>query len=156
MSWISGEDIYQYVREFFAPKFVKAKIEFSASTEFLSFKVFDQPSRLLPVFINLVNNSIYWVALKDIQPRKIIFQVIDERIVISDNGPGVAADDISRLFSLFFTKKLRGGRGVGLFLCRANLAAGGHKISYAAGSNDRSLLDGANFIIDFRGAEYVK
>jgi signal transduction histidine kinase len=155
-NWISGQDIYQYVQEFFGPKFVKSKIEFSATPEFLSFRVYDQPSRLFPVFINLVNNSIYWVGLKDVQPRKIIFQVIDERVVVSDNGPGVAADDIDSLFSLFFTKKLRGGRGVGLFLCRANLAAGGHKISYGKSGSDRSLLSGANFIIDFRGAEYAK
>jgi signal transduction histidine kinase len=155
-SWISGQEIYQYVQEFFAPKFVKAKIEFSATPEFLSFRVFDQPSRLFPVFINLVNNSIYWVGLKDIQPRRIVFQVVTKKVVVSDNGPGVAADDVDSLFSLFFTKKLRGGRGVGLFLCRANLAAGGHKISYGSGGGEPPLLPGANFIIDFRGAEYAE
>jgi signal transduction histidine kinase len=155
-SWISGQDIYQYVLAFFAPRFVKSKIEFSATPEFLKFKVYDQPYRLFPVFINLVNNSIYWVGLKDIQPRKIIFQIIAKQVVVSDNGPGVAADDLGSLFSLFFTKKLRGGRGVGLFLCRANLAAGGHKIRYGDGGTDAALLPGANFIIDFRGAEYAE
>jgi signal transduction histidine kinase len=155
-SWIAGQDIYQYVLEFFAPKFAKSKIEFSATGEFLKFRVFDQRSRLFPVFINLVNNSLYWLGLRDVQPRKIVFQVVGKRVVVSDNGPGVAADDVDSLFSLFFTKKLRGGRGVGLFLCRANLAAGGHKISYLTDTGDRSLLPGANFAIDFRGAEYAE
>ena len=62
--------------------------------------------------------------------------------------------DIKHLFSLFFTRKVRGGRGVGLYLCRANLAAGGHTINYAT-DNGLKKLPGANFVIDFKGAKYV-
>ena len=31
-------------------------------------------------------------------------------MIISDTGPGVEEDDVNNLFSLFFTRKLRGGR----------------------------------------------
>ena len=73
--------------------------------------------------------------------------------MVADSGPGVDEDDLKHLFTLFFTRKVRGGRGVGLYLCRANLAAGGHKIEYATEDKYR-LLPGANFVIDFTGAQY--
>ena len=151
--WIKGEQIYQYVFEFFGPSFVKAKIDFKASDAFKNVQVFDQPSRLYPVFINLVNNSRYWLSNADEKNKQIILDVVGNKVVVSDNGPGVSKEDIDSLFTLFFTRKLRGGRGVGLYICRANLAAGGHKISYATTTNDMPLK-GANFIIDFRGARY--
>lgn len=78
----------------------------------------------------------------------------NSRVIISDSGPGVEEDDLESLFTLFFTRKLRGGRGVGLYLCRANLAASGHKISYSRAQSG-SELSGAHFIIEFRGAEYA-
>jgi signal transduction histidine kinase len=152
-NWITGEKIFEYVRDFFGPKFVRSGVEFDATPEFRRFRVFDQPSRLFPVFINLVNNSLYWVGVKPL-PRKILLSAAKEKVVISDNGPGVEPDDVESLFTLFFTRKLRGGRGVGLYLCRANLAAGGHKISYARNTPENDL-SGANFVIEFRGAEYA-
>jgi signal transduction histidine kinase len=129
-------------------------VSFEATPEFRAFRVYDQPSRLYPVFINLVNNSLYWVGVKE-PPRRILLSVSKAKVVVSDTGPGVDEDDIGSLFSLFFTRKLRGGRGVGLYLCRANLAAGGHKISYMRGPSGGPELPGANFIIEFRGGEYV-
>jgi signal transduction histidine kinase len=152
-SWITGEQIFAYIREFFGPKFVRAGVEFEATQEFLKFRVYDQPSRLFPVFINLVNNSLYWAGVRE-PPRRILLSASEARVIISDTGPGVEEDDVNNLFSLFFTRKLRGGRGVGLYLCRANLAAGGHKISYSRGPSAGPELPGANFIIEFRGAEY--
>jgi signal transduction histidine kinase len=154
-SWMNGEQIFAYIREFFGPKFVRSNVKFEASPEFRKFRVYDQPSRLLPVFINLVNNSLYWVGVKD-PPRTILLSVNKSSVIVSDTGPGVDEDDISSLFSLFFTRKLRGGRGVGLYLCRANLAAGGHKISYSRGPYAGPEMPGANFIIEFRGAEYAE
>lgn len=153
--WITGAEITSYVQEFFALPLARNKIKLTASDEFLKFQVFDQQSRLYPVFINLVNNSIYWVATSTSEAarREIHFGVVDGRVVISDSGPGVPAEDVNQLFSLFFTKRARGGRGVGLYLSRANLAASGHRVSYAD-TDEFRLLPGANFIIEFRGGEF--
>ena len=71
---------------------------------------------------------------------------------MSDSGPGIEAEDLGSLFSLFFTKKARGGRGVGLYLSRANLAAGGHRIRYEPDATGLPLA-GANFLIAFKGVE---
>lgn len=152
--WVSGSDVADYVQRFFSALLARNKTTLTATGGFRAFRVFDQASRLYPVFINLVNNSLYWLSMTgDDRPRQIIFDAKDVDVVVSDNGPGVEADDVDRLFQLFFTKKTSGGRGVGLYLCRANLAAGGHLIRYEPDSTGMPL-PGANFVISFRGAEF--
>ena len=76
-------------------------------------------------------------------------------VVVSDSGPGVESEDIPYIFDLFFTRKQRSGRGVGLYLAQANLAAGGHTIRYRQ-EGEEALLDGAAFFIDFNGLEVDK
>ena len=151
--WITGTEILKYVSEFFMLPLARNRITLSATPSFRKFKVFDQRSRLYPVFINLLNNSIYWLGVSDNDDRRVLFDVIGSDVVISDNGPGVAPEDLESLFSLFFTRKVHGGRGVGLFLCRANLTAGGHTIRYESTATNMPF-QGANFLISFRGAEF--
>jgi signal transduction histidine kinase len=151
--YISGTEIKEYLQEFFAKTLDRENISLEASDEFESFKVFEQPARILPVFINLVNNSIYWLATGKSDNRRIALGVREGLIVVSDNGPGVDDVDIQQLFRLFFTRRIGGGNGIGLYLCRMNLAAGGHHIRYAE-AKEQKVLEGANFVIEFRGAEY--
>lgn len=152
-TWISGEKIVEYVKAFMGDSLERRGIELEASPDFRKFSVYEQASRIFPVFINLVNNSAYWVNHSQSSSRKVLLDIIDGKVVIADDGPGVEKDDLKNLFTLFFTRKIRGGRGVGLYLCRANLAAGGHTISYAT-ENRIKKLPGANFVIDFKGASY--
>ncbi|MCP6530844.1 ATP-binding protein, partial [Klebsiella pneumoniae] len=70
----------------------------------------------------------------------------DGEVFISDDGPGVDNDDLENLFTLFFTRKQKGGRGVGLYLCKQNLLASGHSIRYET-RDDFKILSGANFAI---------
>ncbi len=146
--WITGEQIVKYCEDFFGYKLTS--VDFLATESFRTIQVYDLKSRLFPVFINMINNSLYWVKQKDQSEYKVKLDVVGDKVVVSDNGTGVYADDISSLFTIFFTKKVRGGRGVGLYLCRRNLAASGHKIYYATDDNLK-LLSGANFVIEFKG-----
>lgn len=150
--WISGAEIAEYISEFFKINLVKLGIELKVTPAFQAVRVYDQQARLLPVFINLVNNSVYWLSATDMADRCILLDRQGGDVIVSDNGPGIEAEDLGSLFSLFFTKKARGGRGVGLYLSRANLAAGGHKIRYEPDTS-KTPLKGANFYIAFRGAE---
>ncbi|MBH2075317.1 MAG: ATP-binding protein [Pseudomonadales bacterium] len=149
---ITGLMILEYVQGFFGDGLTSKDILLTATAEFLTFSIVDQPARIYPVFINLINNSAYWVSRLNSFEKQILLDVNESGVFVSDNGPGVDIDDVKYLFQIFFTRKVRGGRGVGLYLCRANLAASGHVINYA--SKAESLLSGANFVIKFRGAKY--
>lgn len=56
------------------------------------------------MFINLVNNSRYWVKETKEERRIIRLDVLDGLIYVSDNGPGVDPDDVSN-FSLYFSPR---------------------------------------------------
>jgi signal transduction histidine kinase len=151
---IRGADIYQYVNQYFGGHFKSFDVEFTATEAFMRLSIMDQQSRIYPVFVNLVNNSQYWVSKSDIKPKRIILDYKNQEVVIADTGPGVDRDDLGQLFTLFFTRKQRGGRGIGLYLSRQNLQAGGHKIRYET-IEENKVLPGANFAISFKGVKNV-
>jgi signal transduction histidine kinase len=144
---ITGADIANYIDQFFGRVFRNNRIEYYATERFRSLEIVDLPSRIYPVFINLVNNAVYWVSQG--VDRRIHLDRVDGKVVIADSGPGVDRDDVPRLFELFFTRR-REGRGVGLYLSSVNLAVAGHRIRYAS-EGDPQVLPGANFIIEFKG-----
>lgn len=142
---ISGEEIYDYLNRFFV-SFEERGIDLSASDEFKKSTLTEYPSRIFPVFINLVNNAIHWISGSRTKAIRIDRQ--GSSMVIGDSGPGIDSDDLPHLFELFFTRRLR-GRGVGLYLCQQTLAAGGHTISYVTTPQEK-VLGGANFKITLR------
>lgn len=148
--WVSGDEIHDYLAKFFKLQLARGRVELEATPAFLAMHAFDQPSRLMPVFINLVNNSIYWLGNRTEGERRIVLDVVQGDVVVSDNGPGVPPEDQDSLFTLFFTRKSVGGRGVGLYLSKANLSSGGHRIRYVP-SAEGMPLPGANFAITFKG-----
>lgn len=143
---ITGENIDEYLRAFFGSALESSNVSLVTTEEFRKIRFTEYPSRIFPVFINLVNNALYWVSNRD--TRIIQLAIMDNAIVFSDTGPGIDLDDVDNLFELFFTRRVR-GRGVGLYLCRQTLAAGGHKISYIENGVFK-LLSGANFKITLR------
>lgn len=149
---ITGKNIEAHINQFYGDRFERQRINFEVTEAFRSLKISDLPSRIYPVFINLINNAMYWVSL--VESRKIKIDLIDDLVVIANSGPRVDEDDIQRLFDLFYTKRAN-GRGVGLYLCRENLAVAHHKIWYAEQLNDDPFIfeEGANFIIKFNGLE---
>jgi signal transduction histidine kinase len=147
---ILGRDIEADLRTFFGEDLQRENINLEVSDSFRRFKIFDRRSRIIPVFLNLANNSRYWLAHSTPPGGRILIDVQDGNVIFADDGPGVEPGDVRYLFTLYFTRRSRGGRGVGLYLCRANLAAGGHQIWYGTEAVDR-LLKGANFVMRFMG-----
>ena len=150
---ISGEEIIEYIQGFFKSVMKMRGVEIDASQDFRKFSVEEQPSRIFPVFVNLVNNSIYWLVHQHTESPKIRLSIVENMIIVSDNGPGVSSVDREKLFKMFFTRKMNSGRGIGLYLCRMNLAVGGHAIRYAT-EKKYEVLPGANFVIEFKGASF--
>lgn len=143
---IMGSDIEEYLRGFFGRSFEEREIELDVTPAFRTAAFQEFPSRVYPVFINLINNSLYWLGGRP--EKKIKLDARDGVLLVSDTGPGVDRDDVQNLFELFFTRRVR-GRGVGLYLCRQTLAAGGHRIEYLSDAGSQGLK-GANFAITLR------
>ncbi len=152
---ITGEEIAAYTQEFFHDFLQRSDIKLKVSDTFKKIKFSEMPSRIFPIFVNLLNNARYWVRHSTDKEKTILFDFRDGKVIVADNGPGVAEEDILSLFTLFFTKKASGGRGVGLYLCRTNLAAGGHKIWYETEVSNK-ILPGANFVIEISGVNNAK
>ncbi|EPB0854845.1 ATP-binding protein [Yersinia enterocolitica] len=147
---ITGAEIEEYISGYFSKQLATADIELSCTLAFKKMSIVDLQSRIYPVFINIINNAMYWVQRRDDNKKQILLAFENNEVFISDDGPGVDSDDLESLFTLFFTRKQRGGRGVGLYLCKQNLMAGGHSIRYEA-RDDFKKLSGANFVIAFKG-----
>ncbi len=142
---ISGEAIENYLREFFERQLTERRVNLVVTPAFKATTVVDYPHRIFPVFVNLVNNALYWVTFGT--DRKIQLDRVGSKVYVADSGPGVDADDVPELFRIFFTRRI-GGHGVGLYLSRISLEQGRHRIRYA--DPDEQILPGANFIVDFQ------
>ena len=92
--------------------------------------------QLQQVIINLLVNSVQAIVLSGRPTRRIDVETsIDENgsavLSVFDNGPGVAAADLARVFDSFFSTK-DGGIGIGLAICQSIITAHGGRIT---GSN---------------------
>lgn len=110
-------------------------------------KVKASPTKLGQVVLNLIVN-----AMQALSPRPRSENVISVRLrveggwavlEVADNGPGIANEDIDRIFDPFFTSKVGVGTGLGLAISRRIV----EEIdgSLIAGRDER--LGGASFIV---------
>jgi signal transduction histidine kinase len=100
------------------------------------------------IFMNLIQNSIYWLENIDTE-RKIIVDVSKSNeelsIIFSDSGPGIKTDTEENIFEPYFSTK---PDGIGL-----GLAIVGELVSEYNGELmliNNGILDGATFKITFR------
>ncbi|HHX8304071.1 TPA: ATP-binding protein [Vibrio diabolicus] len=150
---ITGDMIEKHIKLFFRDRFERQRVRLDISDKFRGISIVDLPSRIYPVFVNILNNALYWVSLSE--SRLIKIDLIDSLVVIANSGPAVDVDDAEKLFDLFYSKRTN-GHGVGLYLCRENLAVAHHKIWYSSKKEEMIINDGANFVIDFNGLELTK
>ncbi len=114
--------------EMFGPRAGAKKLEIGAMiSEDTPGHVFGDPTRLRQILMNLLNN-----AVKFTDHGKIVVRVNQEnatsshimmRIAVSDTGPGIPPERLSRLFKVFSqadasTSRKHGGTGLGLALCK--------------------------------------
>jgi signal transduction histidine kinase len=124
---ISGSEIAKFLGELFDERMKRHSISLVSTDEFCRKTVVGYPSTFFPVFVNLVDNAIYWLK-NNRQPRTITLAVEGEGILIANNGPKIAARDREAIFDLRFTRK-PSGRGLGLYISRNTLAKAGYELT---------------------------
>ncbi|WP_420617710.1 ATP-binding protein [Candidatus Poriferisocius sp.] len=138
---IKGSDISRFLGELFYERLRHVGVEIRPSREFQAFALEGYTSTFYPVFINLVDNSLYWIEQSEPRPsRSIELSTKGDALVYKDSGPGIADDIAERVFDFGFTTK-PGGSGLGLAIASQVLERAGWNISLGRCS------DGAEFII---------
>lgn len=113
---ISGEDIEKFLLDLFGERLHRTGVVLKASPEFRRRTIVGYRSTFYPVFINLVDNAIFWV--KDGKPPfEITLDVRGDDLVVRNTGPRIAPRDRDVIFERGFTRK-PGGRGLGLYISR--------------------------------------
>lgn len=121
---IRGSDIHTFLSDLFQERFNRHQVQLVATPAFLNTEIIGYPSSFYPVFVNLVDNAVFW--LKDKAERVITLDALsDGTLVVRDTGPGIPLRDRESIFELGFSRK-PGGRGMGLYISREVL----RKIDY--------------------------
>lgn len=132
---ISGADIAKFIADLFGERMKRHNIDFKATPTFRKKEITGYPSTFYPVFINLVDNAIFWLG--DIpESRKIRFDVRGRAFLISNNGPEIPPRDRESIFERGFTRK-PGGAGLGLFISREVLNREGYELELDLSEPDK-------------------
>ncbi|MNJ43623.1 Sensor protein ZraS [compost metagenome] len=110
------EQIIKDSQELLSDDFTRLKIKFTISDTQTLVKV--DPAELQEVFVNLMQNSLYWLSLVPDNSRIVAATVkrsadTSVEIILADSGPGVAWENRESIFEPYFSTK---SDGVGLGL----------------------------------------
>jgi C4-dicarboxylate-specific signal transduction histidine kinase len=131
---ISGAEIEEFLAELFEKRLVEAGIELVATDDFRAHTVTGFPSTLYPVFVNLVDNSVFWLSSYR-GDRRIDLDAGPDWMAVRDSGPGLPPDLGDDVFEARVTTK-PGGTGYGLFIARQVLEREGMKLIAIAPAPD--------------------
>ena len=124
---ISLLDIKVFLIDLFKARMERHQIAFKHTNGFASKKVYGFRSTFYPVFVNIIDNAIYWLKQSDIPEKVIRLHADDSGIYISNNGLAIKRQDKERIFEMHFTRKTN-GRGMGLSISREALEAEGYSL----------------------------
>jgi two-component system NtrC family sensor kinase len=105
------------------------------------------PHQMQQVFLNLINNARQAMEGRQKKGRlRVITECRDDRarVIFQDNGPGIPAENLKKIFNPFFTTKEVGkGTGLGLSLCYGIVSEHGGTIT-----PESTEGEGATFVIE--------
>lgn len=142
---ISGDEIYNDMKLFFQTQLIDGNIEFEEDDSFKYYQFFGLKSVFSSVFVNIVNNAIYWLQSVNKRKIKIEYNKEKDEILIMNSGEQIADRHLLDIFTLFFTRR-KDGRGIGLYLAKRSLNSMDLDI-YATNNPAYNKLGGACFVI---------
>jgi signal transduction histidine kinase len=113
-------ELFQRVKKLMTPQVGEKVRDFRSCVEPEDLKLFADPALVEQVLINLLLNAAQAVAGRD--DARILLAAYQNGqartlIEVRDNGPGIAAENIDKIFIPFFSTK-EGGAGIGLSFSR--------------------------------------
>ncbi len=143
---ILGEVISNYLQEFFENQILDYKIHFDISESFKKHSITIKEPVIHTVFINIINNAIYWMRNKEQRIIKLDYWEETTEIIIANSGEKIPDYRLERIFELFYSQRPN-GRGIGLYLSKQSLNEADLDI-YATNDKKYNLLNGACFVIN--------
>ncbi|WP_158837488.1 ATP-binding protein [Polaribacter sp. L3A8] len=142
---VSGLDISKYLLKFFDRRIEDYKINFHSTEAFKNFSLTIKEPIIHTVFINIINNAIYWMRNKE--HREILLDYYNEtnEIVICNSGLKIENHRLDKIFDMFYSNRPN-GRGIGLYLSKQSLNESNLDI-YATNDKEYNVLSGACFVI---------
>jgi len=150
---ISGQTIYNYLLEFFENQIDQYNIVFDVSDEFKNHLINIKEPVIHTVFINIVNNAIYWMRNKEQRTIKLDYLTETKEIIIANSGEKIPDYRLDKIFELFYSQRPN-GRGIGLYLSKQSLNEASLDI-YATNNKKYNYLNGACFVINQITSENV-
>ena len=146
---IRGSEIYTFLNDLFNERLMRHHVAMSRTDAFAESTTTGYPSSFYPVFVNLVDNAIFWLSQRNpTLERTIVLDAVQGVFRIRDSGQGVQRRDREAIFEYGFTRK-PGGRGMGLSVSRETLRRVGYDLTLAEPASD----GGATFLIGPRDPE---
>ncbi len=119
------------------------EIELALSGE--DFNIDGFKSEFQQVILNIINNAKDALVSSNTRNARIKIDIVGKSITISDNGGGIPAEVIDRIFEPYFTTKEQGkGTGMGLYMSSMII-----RENMNGTLEVKNIKDGAKFIIGF-------
>lgn len=121
-------EVKSFLIDLFKSRFTRHNISFKHTLGFQKSKLIGYRSSFYPVFVNVIDNAIYWLNKSDVEDKVIRLHADSEgSIYISNNGLAIDQRDRERIFKLGFTRK-ENGRGMGLHISNEVLESIGYQL----------------------------
>lgn len=143
---VSCNVIYNYLLEFFENQIKDYNIRFEVSDSFKNHSILIKEPVIHTIFINIINNAIYWMRNKELRIIKLDYLNDSDEILIANSGEKIPDYRLDKIFDLFYTQRPN-GRGIGLYLSKQGLNEASLDI-YATNDKKYNSLNGACFVIN--------
>jgi signal transduction histidine kinase len=143
-------EVLDKVKQLFSSQFKKDVIDVRTVERGSPLMAKTTDAVLLQLFLNLFDNSVYWLQSKP-KGKRIIEIVLDGdegTLVFADNGPGIKPEDVPFIFEPFYSGRGEEGRGLGLYIAQQLLDRHEYSINLADLKRHK-VLPGANFVVSF-------
>lgn len=138
-------ELKDYVKKFFENKIIDEDIQIESTISFDEHIINIKEPIIHTVFINVINNAIYWMRNSEIKKILLDYKSDTEEIIVANSGQKIESSRLQDIFELFYSTRPN-GRGIGLYLGKQSLNENYFDI-YATNNVNYNILNGACFVI---------